>query len=222
MQLGVDHFVVLVPDLEAARKACLDAGFTATPIAHHSAASGTANTCIVLPQVYIELMGIVAETPASNAWGRLLKSGPGLKGIALGTSDIEQTAVQLSERDLAADPVRRFSRPVPEGELGFSVIRLSPDLTPGLQCLYCQHHTPELLWSPDAMQHANGARRITAAVVPHSYALEPFTGGKWPVLPVTDGALGRITIAFDRPVSRAALAAFHRTTGVMIEEMQAS
>ncbi|MEI5676981.1 MULTISPECIES: VOC family protein [unclassified Mesorhizobium] len=222
MLLGVDHFVVLVPDLETARKACLDAGFTATPIAHHSAASGTANTCIVLPQVYIELMGIVAETPASNAWGRLLRSGPGLKGVALGTSDIEQTAAQLSERGLAADPVRRFSRHVPEGELGFSVIRLSPDLTPGLQCLYCQHHTPELLWSPDALQHENGARRVTAAMVPQGTALEPFAGGNWPALPVSDGPTGRITIAFDRPVPGDALAAIHHVTGVLIEEAQAS
>ncbi len=222
MLLGVDHFVVLVPDLEAARKACLNAGFTATPIARHSAASGTANTCIVLPQVYIELMGIVAQTPASDAWDRLLKSGPGLKGIALGTSDIEQTATQLSQRGVASDPVRRFSRAVPEGELGFSVIRLSPDLTPGLQCLYCQHHTPELLWSPHALQHANRARSITAAVVPQGAALEPFMGGNWPALPVSEGAPGRITIAFDSPVPGEALAAIHKATGVLIEEAQAS
>jgi hypothetical protein len=222
MLLGVDHFIVVVSDLEAAREACLDAGFTATPIARHSAASGTANSCIVLPQVYIELMGIVVETPASGTWGRLLKSGPGLKGVALGTDDIEQTAVQLAARGFAADPVRRFSRSVPEGELGFSVIRLSPDLTPGLQCLYCQHHTLELLWSPDTMRHSNGAQRIAAAVVPHGSGLEPLTGGNWPALPVADGAAGRIAIAFDRPVSGDALDAIHRATGVVIEEAQAS
>ena len=39
---------------------------------------GTANSCVMLQGNYIELMGVVAETPANEGWRTLLASGPGL------------------------------------------------------------------------------------------------------------------------------------------------
>ncbi|MBN8932275.1 MAG: VOC family protein, partial [Rhizobium pusense] len=138
LEFGVDHIIVLVTDLEAARAAFVSAGFFATPLARHSEASGTANTCIMLPDTYIEVMGIVTETPASEGWLSLLDLGQGFRGIALRSAAIEETVAALLEKGFELEPFRRFSRTIPQGVLRFSALRLPPDLAPGIQCIYCQ------------------------------------------------------------------------------------
>ncbi|MEO9337555.1 VOC family protein [Mesorhizobium sp. SB112] len=220
IHLPVDHLVAVVSDLEKARIALANAGFTVTPIARHSEAMGTANACIMLRGIYIELMGIVAETPANEGWRTLLEAGPGLRGIALRSTDIAGTATMLANKDIAAEPVRDFSRQMPEGELRFSVIRLPRTMTPGLQCLYCQHHTPQLLWTPQAMQHANGATRITAASVAGSAALSMLDAGDG--LPIADQPEGRIEIDLPTALSTADHDAIHRETGILIEKTPVS
>ncbi|WP_320199637.1 VOC family protein [Agrobacterium sp. rho-13.3] len=222
IEFGVDHLIVLVPDLEAARAAFVSAGFSATPLARHSEASGTANTCIMLPDTYIEIMGIVAETPASEGWQSLLDLGQGLRGIALRSTVIEETVAALSEKGFELEPFRRFSRTIPQGELRFSALRLPPGLTPGIQCIYCQHYTPELVWSADTLHHANGAKRIVAVTLPGSAALAALAGVDGHFLPVSEGQEGSLTIAFDRDVSTQALAAIHRETGLRIEPVAIS
>ncbi|WP_158617250.1 VOC family protein [Falsigemmobacter faecalis] len=171
--LPVDHLVALVPDLQAAGAAFAAAGFTTTPLAHHSAAMGTANICVMFENGYLELMGILQETEANEGWRSLLALGPGFRGVAFDSPDIEATALALSDQGLAPEPVRHFSRRVPEGALRFSVTRLSRALTPGLQCLYCQHHTRDLLWLPHLLRHANGARTMLAAELPAAASLAP-------------------------------------------------
>lgn len=216
LNIRIDHLVVLAPDLEAARTAFTDAGFTATPIARHSEAMGTANSCIMLEGAYIEVMGMVNDTPANEGWRELLATGAGLKGIALASDDIDETAKMLEAKNIKADPPRHFSRPMPEGELRFSVIRLPRDLTPGLQCIYCQHHTRDLLWTADVMRHANGAHRIVAASAPGIDALQPFASASG--LPMSEAGEGSIVIAMREPVSIAHLAAIEATSGILIEQ----
>ncbi|WEX08899.1 VOC family protein [Chelativorans sp. AA-79] len=213
--LPVDHIVVLVRDLEPARAAFMQAGFTATPVARHSEAMGTANSCIMLDGVYIELMGIVAETPANESWRALLAAGQGLKGIALASDDIEATAAMLASKGIAGE-ARDFSRAMPEGDLRFSVIRLPRELTPGLQCIYCQHHTRGLLWTPQAMRHDNGARRILSVGAPGVSALVPFTvsrGG----LAVEEREAGCLLVEARKSISAECRKAIADETGIAIE-----
>ncbi|MHB2266101.1 VOC family protein [Aliihoeflea sp. PC F10.4] len=214
--LPIDHFVVLVNDLEVARQSFVEAGFTATAITRHSAAMGTANSCIMLQDNYIELMGMVADTPANEGWRALLAAGPGLKGIALASDDIDVTSKRLSDKGIVTESPRHFSRETAEGELRFSVIRLPRDLTPGLQCIYCRHHTPELLWTPQTMRHANGATRILAASVPGVSGLQPLEeeGG---TLPIGEAAAGSITIEAREPISQVHADAIAATTGIRIQ-----
>lgn len=216
VDLAIDHLVVVVPDLEAARAAFGAAGFTATPIARHSETMGTANSCIMLDGRYIELMGIVADTPANEGWRSLLASGAGLKGIALATSDIAATAALLADLQIRTEPARHFSRAMPEGDLRFSVIRLPRDLTPGLQCICCQHHTRDLLWTPASMRHANGATHIIAASAPGVDALASL--GFAPsaaTIPVSAGEAG-ITIALGPRIADRLLLDIEAATGVSI------
>lgn len=175
MRLPIDHVVILVPDLEAAGSAFEAAGFHVTPQTLHSPAMGTANRCVMLQGTsYIEIMGIVAETPANATWRRLLSDGAGIRGFAFRSTDIEASAQELASLGIAAEAVRHFSRMTDDGELRFSITRIEPDATPGLQCLVCQHHTAELLWRPETMVHANGATSLTSVALPEAPSLSAF------------------------------------------------
>lgn len=215
LHLPVDHLVVLVADLDAARAAFCDAGFNPTPITRHSEAMGTANSCIMLEGSYIELMGIVADTPANEGWRTLLEAGPGLKGFALASDDIAATAAALAAKQIDAEPMRHFSRETGQGELRFSVIRLPRDLTPGLQCIFCQHHTPDLLWTEADKRHPNGAQRIEAASANGTLSLAPLAGDDG--IPVEDTEEGTIAVALQEAIPVAQLAAIEATCGIRIE-----
>lgn len=190
--LPVDHVILPVTDLAAAGDAFASAGFIVTPETRHSEAMGTANRCIMLDGCYIELLAVIAETPANRPWRRLLRDGPGLGGIALASRDIETTAADLAARAIRAEPVRHFSRTTDAGELRFSIIRIDPAETPGLQCLVCRHHTPDLLWRPDLLAHPNGATMLRQIALPEAEALDRFAGD--PGIPVVSGA-ARLTLS---------------------------
>jgi hypothetical protein len=175
MHVPIDHVVILVPDLYAAGSAFEAAGFQVTPQTRHSPAMGTANRCVMLQGgTYLEIMGIVAETPANAPWRRLLSNAAGIRGFALRSSDIEVSVQQLVSRGIAAEPVRHFSRVTNDGELRFSITRIDPPATPGLQCLVCQHHTADLLWRPETMVHPNGAASLISVALPHASSLSAF------------------------------------------------
>lgn len=174
VRLPVDHVIILVPDLEAAGSAFESAGLHVTPQTRHSPAMGTANRCIMLEGSYIEIMGIVAATPANATWRTLLAAGVGIRGLALRSTDIEGSAKQLAALDIPAEAARHFSRLTDEGELRFSVTRIDPAATSGLQCLVCEHHTPELLWRDDTMSHPNGSRSLRSIALPQASELQRF------------------------------------------------
>lgn len=221
--LPVDHLVALVPDLEAAGAAFRAAGFTTTPLAHHSAAMGTANICVMFANGYLELMGIVTETEANAGWRSLLAQGPGLRGVAFESQDIAATHQALEEAGLAPEPVRHFARNVPEGELRFSITRLSREITPGLQCLYCQHHTRDLLWLPHLMQHDNQAVAMLGACLPDAASLAPLQVpdllAAEALLPLRAGP-SALTLSLTEgaaPPSEAALAGVFATSGLSLQ-----
>ncbi|WP_018897716.1 VOC family protein [Rhizobium sp. 2MFCol3.1] len=171
IRLPVDHVVILVADLDAAGAAFEAAGFHVTRKTLHSAAMGTANRCVMLDGSYIEIMGMVAETIANATWRKVLSDGAGIRGLALRSTDIEASAQALARHAIPAEPVRHFSRMTEDGELRFSITRIDPAATPGLQCLVCQHHTAELLWLPQTLVHANGAARLASITLPQAGSL---------------------------------------------------
>jgi hypothetical protein len=174
LRLPIDHVVIPVASLAAAGRAFEEAGFHVTPETRHSPAMGTANRCVMLDDSYIELIGIVAETAANAPWRRRLEAGPGIGGLAFGSKDIDATAAELRKRAIRAEAVRHFSRETGDGALRFSVIRIDPAETTGLQCLFCQHHTWELLWQPRLMHHPNGAARLAELALPDADVLARF------------------------------------------------
>lgn len=214
--LPIDHLVILTDDLQEARDAFVGAGFTTSPIARHSPQMGTANSCIMLDNAYVELMGIVAPTPANESWRALLTEGAGLKGIALASNDIDVTALDLRAAGIEAEPPRHFSREMDEGELRFSVIRLPRVLTPGLQCIYCQHHTRKLLWTASALRHPNGATRLLGATLRHAGTLQPFAVPEGPEAIQIEEGEGAVEIAFAQGIDAASLRRIEAATSLRL------
>ena len=81
---GLDHVLVGVRDLEAARRAWARLGFTLTPRGRHIG-WGTANYCIMFAREYVELLGIVDPGLFVNRLDRFLETreGPPTTGATL-------------------------------------------------------------------------------------------------------------------------------------------
>ncbi len=169
---GLDHVIVGVRDLGAARDAYTRLGFTLTPRGSHIG-WGTANYCIMFPDDYVELLGIVDANKFSNNLDAFLETREGLLGIAFGTGDAEAVAAELAARGIAVDGPKDLARnlELPEGTVqpSFKLVFPAADALPGLAApapaFVCQHLTPELIRRPEWLAHANGARAIAAITV---------------------------------------------------------
>src|SRR5438105_11493916 len=86
MLTGIDHVVIVVPDLEAAIKSYEDLGFTVArggrhPIGSHNALIGLADGA------YLELIAFFEPT-ATHRWRAMLDNGGGLVDFCMQTDDL--------------------------------------------------------------------------------------------------------------------------------------
>jgi catechol 2,3-dioxygenase-like lactoylglutathione lyase family enzyme len=163
---GIDHIIVGVRDLEAARHAWTRLGFTPTPRGRHIG-QGTANYCIMFGRDYLELLGFVERDEHAHRLEAFLVQREGPMSVAFAPeSDAEATAAALAERGLHPSPPRALGRglELPEGAVTprFSLLTLPPEETPSLDCFICGHLTPELVRRPEWLAHPNGATGIAA------------------------------------------------------------
>ncbi|SLN74597.1 VOC family protein [Oceanibacterium hippocampi] len=168
---GLDHVLIGVAGLEAARAVYERLGFTMTPRGRHTGWA-TANYCIMFENDYLELLGIVEAGGESNGLDRFLEArGEGLLGLALASGDAPATRQQLSAGGLAPSPLRDLSRKLElrEGDVEprFALVHLPAEEVPGLRLFIVQHLTPELMRRREWLVHANGARRVSAIVARH-------------------------------------------------------
>lgn len=180
--IGIDHVLVGVADLEGARENWQRLGFTCTPRGRHLQRS-TGNYCIMFPNDYVELIGIVdPEGPPSRLSDILRSRGDGLIGIALAPASAREAFERLSAAGLNPDPVVALSRglELPEGtvEPRFALVELPPSATPDFRLFCCEHLTPELVRRPDWLKHANGVvgLRTISIVVDEPVGLAPAYG----------------------------------------------
>ncbi len=170
---GLDHPLVGVADLEAARATWTKLGFTITPRGRHIG-WGTANYCIMFPDSYVELLGVVdAGQFTAGLPEQLAARGEGMLRFALGSPDAAAAAARLREGGIAAGEPQSLKRifELPEGDVepGFALVHLPDDVLPGLPLFISQHLTPALLRRPEWLRHPNGATGIGSitAVVDH-------------------------------------------------------
>ena len=175
---GVDHAIVGVRKLEAARRQWARLGFTITPRGRHKG-WGTANYCIMFETDYVELLGIVDPALFTNKLDRFLKIREGLMGLAFATETADSLCTALDAAAIDYKGPADLSRllELPEGtvEPAFKLVYLN-GATPGVSSFVCQHLTRELVWRPEWTRHANGATGIESMTVVVRNARTPRAG----------------------------------------------
>ncbi len=165
---GIDHSLIGVRDLEAAKRAWQSLGFTVTPRGRHIG-WGTANYCLMFERGYVELLGILDPTQFINDLDKFLAEREGLLGLAFATADAVATARGLAAAGLHPDGPKDLKRllELPEGDQlpAFKLVYLPAAEMPDLRAFFCQHLTPELVRRPEWLIHENGARRLVALTV---------------------------------------------------------
>ncbi|MFQ5775489.1 MAG: VOC family protein [Kiloniellaceae bacterium] len=163
---GIDHVLVGVRDLEAARLSFARLGFTVSPRGRHIG-WGTANYCVMLRKGYIELLGIVEPARFTNNLDAFLETREGLLGVAFASDDAAAAAAALRCKGIAADGPKGLKRKLelPGGEVepAFELVHLPAEATPGVSAFICQHLTPGLVWQHAWLDHANGAGALVSA-----------------------------------------------------------
>jgi catechol 2,3-dioxygenase-like lactoylglutathione lyase family enzyme len=170
--VGLDHVVILVRDLDAAAERWRGFGFTLASRGTHSAHMGTGNYTMMLGPDYLELIGVLTETP-HNAPSRALleRRGEGIERAALTTTDAAAGVEEIRARGFGGLGPIDFGRPVtlPDGsktEARFRVFQWPLNEAPaGLRIFACEHLTREAVWIPELQRHANGAKRIARVEV---------------------------------------------------------
>jgi len=201
-EVFLDHVGYFVPDMEAAGGAMERLGFRLTPLTAQTnldphtgelRPQGTANRCAMLQAGYVEILTPVADTPLAAEMRAGLARHAGLHLIAFSVSDAEAEHRRLERRGFEPRPPVHLRRPVERlgTEAAFTVLRLPPGIMPEGRIQLLTHHTPQAVWTPELLEHPNGAAALTAALVCVADPLEAarrfgrFTGRE----PRTEGAL---------------------------------
>lgn len=164
--VGIDHPLIAVADLEAAKAAWARLGFTVTPRGRHIGWA-TANYCIMFPNNYVELLGIV--DPAGYAAGladQLAANGEGMLRLAVRLDDAAAAQASLTAAGIASVGPQALSRllELPEGDVqpAFELLQMAPETLAGLPLFGCRHLTPDLLRQPAWLRHPNGAVNLSS------------------------------------------------------------
>lgn len=177
-KLTLDHVAHFVPDIDRASRALERLGFTLTPFSAQShrlepggplMPAGTGNRCVMLESGYLEFLTPTGDTMIANQLRAAIKRHVGVHLIAFGTATPEIDHARLSQAGFEPlHPVelqRNIERASGTGVARFTVVRVLPGCMPEGRIQFCRHHTPELLWQPRWMRHANGAAALTGVLV---------------------------------------------------------
>jgi hypothetical protein len=162
----IDHPVIASRDLDVTRTQFERLGFTVPPRGSHIE-WGTGNLCIMFPEDYIEVRGIIdPERFTMHLDTHLEEHGEGLMGVAFGTADVKASYADAQGHGINTGELRQLRRNFehPEGwtQPSFELFSPDPDDIEGLMhVVVIQHLTPELIRRPDFLEHANGCIGIS-------------------------------------------------------------
>ena len=164
MLKGIDHLVVVVPDLDAAIASYRDLGFTVVPGGRHPI--GTHNALIAFADgAYLELIAFFQPNP-SHRWYKRLHQGGGLIDVCMQTDDLRGDLDAFRHAGVKIADPRPLSRVRPDGyELRW--VLAIPDEHAGVAPFLIEDETSRTERVPRAVTHANGVtgiQRVTVAV----------------------------------------------------------
>ncbi len=139
---------------------------------------GAGNRCAMFRKNYLELLGVID----ADRWKQItrVQRGPfdievplhryaGLHVMHFGTDHIEQVRERLKAQGTPCSDIRLFQRDVqtPDGEQTMRArsMHFPPGSDPEALIQIAQHDTPELIFQPRYMDHANGATGITGIMI---------------------------------------------------------
>jgi len=214
----IDHIVIMVDDLAAARQDYTALGFTVIDGGSH-AANPTHNLLIIFADsVYLEIIALRpgAGAPRSARLQKWLQAGPGLVDFALLPPDIEADIIRGRRQGLPIEDAAPGGRLRPDGQqIAWKTANLKGAGLP----FFCADVTPRSLRVPEgpARQHPNGVTGladITIAVADlaagerHYQALldlapQPQANSAIPDAKTTRFSLGPTTITLAQPATPA-------------------
>lgn len=177
-ELVLDHVAHFVPDIDRAGRALERLGFTLTPFSAQShrtdpagppIPAGTGNRCVMLESGYLEFLTPTGDTALAAQLRAAIERYVGVHLIAFGTATPEADHARLSRAGFEplhpVDLQRNVGSAGGSGVARFTVVRVPPGRMAEGRIQFCCHHTPELLWQPRWMQHANGATALTGVLI---------------------------------------------------------
>lgn len=175
---GIDHIVLCVRDLSAARERFRSMGFTLTPPAIHP--FGTGNSLAQMRSSFVELLSIAdaARIPphiqgrfsfaAHNA--EFLSRGEGMSMLVLSSDDARADEERWRGAGLKTFEPVYFERKakLPDGseaQVAFTIAFVVNERMPNAVFFCCQQHAPESFWQPEYQHHANGAENLSSVTI---------------------------------------------------------
>ncbi|MCK6451320.1 MAG: VOC family protein [Alphaproteobacteria bacterium] len=175
---GIDHLVLCVRDLDAARAFYARLGFTCTPRAVHP--WGTANSLVQFQGNFLELLAvddpakIARPAPGAFSFGwfnaEFLKRREGMSQLVFQSRDARADQARFRAAGLDTYPPFDFERQakLPDGSsarVAFSLAFVTHKAMPEAAFFCCQQHAPQYFWKPEYQRHANGARAVSEVVM---------------------------------------------------------
>ncbi|MVW80810.1 VOC family protein [Bordetella sp. 02P26C-1] len=207
-----DHAVVMVRDrLDELAPHFEAQGFLLSDKSVHNL--GSCNRLIALDSTYIELLGWPPGAPPARK--EIADSPFGLEALVFRTYDAEATRQRLLDEGFAANPVQALTRPAmvegKEIQASFQTVRFAEQPLPGIRMYFCQHLTPECVWTPRLMAHPNGAERVERIEV---YAAEE-QAVAWRLGVVADARVEEAAEGWDVVLGNLRISVIHDATALI-------
>jgi catechol 2,3-dioxygenase-like lactoylglutathione lyase family enzyme len=155
MLRGIDHIVIVTPDLTLAQKSYEALGFTVVPGGRHPV--GSHNALIALADgSYIELIAFYEPSPRHKWWQPLQKGG-GLVDFCMQTDDLLGDTAAWRRAGVAIDDPSPLSRLRPDGYQLKWVLSIPRESHKGVAPFLIQDETPREERVPPQSRHSNGA-----------------------------------------------------------------
>lgn len=180
---ALDHVVVGVPGLDAARTRLSALGFQVQPDAHHSFGTGNCNV-FFQNGTYFEPLGItdrdaeLAALRTTNPFVRRFhayrfRHGYGPIMAAFTTDSAQRMKEAFEAEGISAGDILSFTRAqaMPDGSettIGVHLAVSASERAPDITLFACEHMSRDVLWKPERTVHENGAKGITRLI-----AVEP-------------------------------------------------
>lgn len=164
MLTGIDHVVIVVPDLDTAIADYQALGFSVARGGRH-AAIGSHNALIGLADgAYLELIAFF-EPNARHRWRTKLDQGGGLVDYCMQTDGLPGDAAALRRAGVAMGEPWPLSRKRPDGYAVSWILATPPDAQSGHAPFLIEDMTPREERVPPQTEHANGVTGIRTLTV---------------------------------------------------------